>query len=141
MGLGFLFVPLTTTAFSTLPAAMRGEGTGLFNLSRNIGSSVGISVMAALVTRNTQINHADIAAYVTPFNPALHAPVVMHALNPLTAAGRAALDGMITLQAVIISYTDDFKLLMILSLAALPLVLLLRNPIGRVEVDHSAVME
>jgi DHA2 family multidrug resistance protein len=142
MGLGFLFVPLTTTAFSTLPAAMRGDGTGLYNLSRNIGSSVGISVMGALVTKNTQINHADIAAYVTPFNHAFHAPAVMHALNPLTAAGRAALDGMITLQAVIIAYTDDFKLLMILSLAALPLVLLLRKKSGGpVEVDHSAVME
>ncbi len=50
-GLGFLFVPLTTIAFSTLPAAMRGEGTGLYNLSRNIGSSVGISVVTALITR------------------------------------------------------------------------------------------
>ena len=76
MGLGFLFVPLTTMAFSTLPAAMRGEGTGLYNLSRNIGSSVGISVVSALVTENTQINHAAIAAYVTPFNHAFNSPVV-----------------------------------------------------------------
>jgi DHA2 family multidrug resistance protein len=48
---------------------------------------------------------------------------------------------MITLQAVIIAYTDDFKLLMILSLSALPLVLLLRKPGGKVEIDHTAVME
>ncbi len=141
MGLGFLFVPLTTTAFSTLPAAMRGEGTGLYNLSRNIGSSVGISVMGALITQNTQINHADIAAYVTPFNHAFNAPAVMHALNPLTAAGRAALDGVITLQAVIIAYIDDFKLLMILSIVATPLVLLLRKPATPMAVDHSAAME
>ena len=140
-GLGFLFVPLTTVAFSTLPAAMRGEGTGLYNLSRNIGSSVGISVVTALITENTQINHANIAAYVTPFNHGFAMPAVMHALNPLTAAGRAALDGMITLQAVIIAYTDDFKLLMILSLAVMPLVLLLRKPAAPAAVDHSAVME
>jgi MFS transporter, DHA2 family, multidrug resistance protein len=141
MGLGFLFVPLTTMAFSTLPAAMRGEGTGLYNLSRNIGSSVGISVVSALITENTQINHAAIAAYVTPFNNAFHSPVVKHALSPLTAAGRAALDGMITLQAVIISYIDDFQLLMILSLVAMPLVLLLRKPAQPAAVDHTAVME
>ena len=141
MGLGFMFVPLTTTAFSTLPATMRGEGTGLYTLSRNIGSSVGISVMGALITQNTQINHADIAAYVTPFNHAFNAPAVMHALNPLTAAGRAALDGMITLQAVIIAYIDDFKLLMMLSILAMPLVLLLRKPATPMAVDHSAVME
>ncbi len=141
MGLGFLFVPLTTMAFSTLPATMRGEGTGLYNLSRNIGSSVGISVVSALVTENTQINHASIAAYVTPFNHAFNSPVVRHSLNPLKAAGRAALDGMITLQSVIIAYIDDFKLLMILSLVAMPLVLLLCKPAQPAAVDHSAVME
>jgi DHA2 family multidrug resistance protein len=140
-GLGFLFVPLTTVAFSTLPAQMRGEGTGLYNLSRNIGSSVGISVVTALITQNTQVNHADIAAYVTPFNHAFHAPAVMHALNPLTAAGRAALDAMITLQAVIIAYIDDFKLLMILSLMVMPLVLLLRRPAAPAAVDHSAIAD
>ena len=64
-----------------------------------------------------------------------------HALNPLNAAGRAALDGMITLQSVIIAYIDDFKLLMILSLVAMPLVLLLRKPARPAAVDHSAVME
>jgi len=141
MGLGFMFVPLTTTAFSTLPAAMRGEGTGLYNLSRNIGSSVGISVMGALITRNTQVNHADIAAYVTPFNPMFHQPAVMRALSPLTAAGRAALDSVVTLQAVIIAYIDDFKLLMLLSLAAIPLLMLLKKPAAAPTVDHSAVME
>ena len=47
---------------------MRGEGTGLYNLSRNIGSSVGISIVTALLTQNVQVNHAKIATYVTPFN-------------------------------------------------------------------------
>ncbi len=69
MGLGFLFVPLTTMAFSTLPATMRGEGTGLYNLSRNIGSSVGISVVSALVTENTQINHASDRRLCHAFQP------------------------------------------------------------------------
>jgi DHA2 family multidrug resistance protein len=65
----------------------------------------------------------------------------MHALNPLTAAGRAALDGMITLQSVIIAYTDDFKLLMILCLIVMPLVLLLRRPATPAAVDHTAVVD
>jgi len=126
-GLGFLFVPLTTVTFATLPAAMRGEGTGLYNLSRNIGSSIGISVVAALLTQNTQVNHAEIASHVTPFNRLLQQPALAHALDPLTLAGRAALDGMVTMQATIIAYVDDFKLMMILSLAAMPLLLLLRK--------------
>jgi DHA2 family multidrug resistance protein len=140
-GLGFLFVPLTTLAFSTLPAQMRGDGTGLYNLSRNIGSSVGISVVTMLITENTQVNHANIAAYVTATNHAFNTPAAMHAVNPFTAAGRAALDSMITLQSVIIAYTDDFKLLMILSIMVMPLVLLFKTSKKPVEIDHSAVME
>ncbi|MDX8525403.1 DHA2 family efflux MFS transporter permease subunit [Mesorhizobium sp. MSK_1335] len=140
-GLGFLFVPLTTITFATLAPERRSEGTGLYNLSRNIGSSVGISVVTALLTQNQQINHADIATYVTPYNPAFADPAVSQALSPYTAAGRAALDGLVTLQATIISYVDDFKLMMILSLAAIPLVLLLRKPSTPAKVDHSAAME
>src|SRR5436309_3614516 len=98
-GLGFLFVPLTTVAFATLPAQMRGEGTGLYNLSRNVGSSVGISVVSALLTENVQANHAAIAAYVTPFNRGFDSQAVMQSLDPFTAAGRAALDSLITVQA------------------------------------------
>src|SRR5262249_49089856 len=64
-GLGFLFVPLTTVTFATLDPAKRGDGTGLYNLSRNIGSSVGISVVSYLLTRNGQVNHALIGAHVT----------------------------------------------------------------------------
>jgi len=140
-GLGFLFVPLTTMAFSTLPAQMRGDGTGLYNLSRNIGSSVGISVVSALIVENTQSNHESIAAYVTPFNRAFDATAAQ-GLSPLTAAGRAALNDVITLQSTIIAYMDDFKLLMLMSLAVMPLVFLLRKPkAAQPPMDHAAVME
>jgi DHA2 family multidrug resistance protein len=139
-GLGFLFVPLTTIAFSTLPAHLRGEGTGLYNLSRNIGSSVGISIVSALLVENAQVNHETIAAYVTPFNRAFETTAA-HGLSPLTAAGRASLNELITLQSTIIAYMDDFKLLMIMSLAVIPLALLLRKPKVAPVMDHSAVME
>ena len=68
IGLGFLFVPLSTVTLATLSAEHRTEGAGLYSLSRNIGSSVGISVVNALLTRNTQANHADIAQHVTAVN-------------------------------------------------------------------------
>ena len=140
-GLGFLFVPLTVSTFATLPPQFRGDGTGLYNLSRNIGSSVGISVVTTLLTENVQRNHAEIGSYVTRFNPMLHVPAVAHILNPFTKAGRAALDGMVTSQAVIISYMDDFKLMMIMCIIAMPLVFLLKKAAQPAEVDHSAVME
>ncbi len=140
-GLGFLFVPLSVVTFSTLPQASRGDGTGLYNLSRNIGSSVGISVVSAMLTRNLQINHADIAGFITPFNPALRLPATMQFMDPGSAAGRGALDAAVTAQATMISYMDDFKLLMVTCLVVMPLVFLLRSSGGPVAVDHSAVME
>ena len=140
-GLGFLFVPLSVVTFSTLSSEHRGDATGLYNLSRNIGSSVGISVVTALLTENIQVNHADIASYVTPFNPMFHMANVVRMLSPVTAHGRAALDEMITVQATMISYMDDFRLLMLMALVAMPLVLLLKKASGPVKADHSAVME
>jgi DHA2 family multidrug resistance protein len=129
-GLGFLFVPLTTVTFATLAPERRSEGTALYNLSRNIGSSVGISVVSALLVSNTQVNHAEITSYVTPFNRLFQLPAIAHFWNPATAAGRAALDTEITRQASIIAYIDDFKLMMILSLIVMPLLLLLRKQQG-----------
>ena len=140
-GLGFLFVPLTTVTFATLAPEQRTDGTGLYNLSRNVGSSVGISVVSYLLTRNDQINHATIASHVTAFNHVFDNGIVRHALSPWTASGRAALDQVIQTQASIISYIDDFKLMMILSLVAIPLVLLLRHAPASAENDHAMVME
>ncbi|WP_131196479.1 DHA2 family efflux MFS transporter permease subunit [Lichenihabitans psoromatis] len=140
-GLGFLFVPLSVVTFATLPASSRGDATGLYNLSRNIGSSVGISVVSALLTENIQVNHSDIASYVTAFNPMFRLPAVLQTLSPFTAAGRAALDSVITEQATTIGYMDDFKLMMIIALAAMPLVFLLKKAAQPAAIDHSAVME
>jgi DHA2 family multidrug resistance protein len=140
-GLGFLFVPLTTVTFATLAPEQRADATGLYNLSRNIGSSVGISVVSYLLVRNNQINHANIASHVTAYNHAFDNGAVQHALSPWTAAGRAALDQVVQVQASIISYIDDFKLMMILSLAAIPLLLLLRRAAAPPAGDHAMVME
>jgi DHA2 family multidrug resistance protein len=140
-GLGFLFVPLNTVTFATLAPEQRADGTGLFNLSRNVGSSVGISIVSYLLIRNNQVNHATIASHVTAFNHAFDNSIVRHALSPWTASGRAALDQVIQTQASIISYIDDFKLMMILSLAAIPLVLLLRSAPASGGNDHAMVME
>lgn len=136
--LGFMFVPLSTMAFATLPPALRGDGAGLYNLSRNIGSSVGISICSVLLAQNIQINHADIVGYVTAFNHAFRDVTIQNHLNPLTAGGRAALDAMINEQASWIAYINDFRLLMILSLAVIPLVLLLRKPADMAEVQAVA---
>ncbi len=139
-GLGFLFVPLSSVTLGTLPPEQRTEGAGIYNLARNVGSSVGISVVNALLISDTQINHAEIAAHVTAVNRALYDPVLAQFWNPLTAAGRAALDAVVTRQAQIIAYIDDYKLLMIATLAVIPLLLVFRQPQAR-NIDTHVSME
>jgi DHA2 family multidrug resistance protein len=127
-GLGFVFIPLSTVAFTTLNPRLRTDATGLFNLVRNLGSSIGISIMAALLTRNIQTSHAALAAHVTPFNDTLTA-AGMDPNTFSTAAGlqtAAQLDGLINAQAAMIAYIDDFILMMWITIAAAPLLLLLR---------------
>ncbi|MGH6673856.1 MAG: DHA2 family efflux MFS transporter permease subunit [Xanthobacteraceae bacterium] len=138
-GLGFLFVPLSAATLSTLPLQERTEGAGLYSLFRNIGSSIGISVVNALLVRNTQANHAEIAQHVTAVNRALENPSIAHFWNPMTAAGRAALNAVITEQAQIIAYVDDYKLLMIATLAVLPLLVIFTKPVHRAE--HVAIAD
>jgi DHA2 family multidrug resistance protein len=142
-GLGFIFVPLSTITFATLSPQDRTEATGLYNLSRNIGSSIGISVVSALLVNNTQANHAEIVQHVTPFNRLFHDPAVATFWNPLTAAGRAALDAEVTRQATTIAFLDDFKLMMIIAIVSMPLLLLLRKPRsgGGHGAGHAAAIE
>jgi DHA2 family multidrug resistance protein len=139
-GLGFLFVPLSTVTLGTLPPEQRTEGAGLYNLARNIGSSVGISVVTSLLTQNTQANHADIVQHVTAVNRVFENPTIAQFWNPATDAGRAALDAMITRQAQIIAYIDDFKLMMIVTLAAIPLLIAFKKASGGGE-DHPLAVE
>jgi len=139
MGLGFMFVPLSTITFSTLPALFRTQGTALYSLMRNIGSSIGISLVIFLLTRNTQIVHSELVAHVTPFNDALGALGPAQFWSRATTVGLAALDAEVTKQASIVAYADDFKLMMLVALVALPLVFLLRR--ARAHAGETAILE
>lgn len=131
-GMGLVFVPLSTLAFATLEPRFRTDAASLFSLMRNLGSSVGISVVTTLLAQNTQVNHAALAEHVTPFNPALDALAADgRAIGILGSEGAQALgllNAEITRQAAMIAYLDDFKLMMFVTLAAIPMLLLLRRP-------------
>ena len=140
MGLGFMFVPLSTITFATLPAHLRTQGTALYSLMRNIGSSIGISLVIFLLARNTQLVHAELAGHVTPFNDALGQIGPSHFWNMATTVGKAALNAEVTRQASVVAYANDFKLMMLVALVALPLVLLLKKAKGPSD-GHAAVLE
>jgi MFS transporter, DHA2 family, multidrug resistance protein len=126
-GLGFVFTPLSTVTFSTLPRQLLTQGTAIFSLMRNIGGSVGISIVELLLAENTQIVHSRLIEHLRPDNPLaqsqLTAPYSL--VNP---SGIAALNAMATRQAAMVAYIDNFKLMMIMVIAGFPLLLLLRNP-------------
>jgi len=122
LGMALSFVPLTAVAFATLPARMRNESTSVFSLMRNLGSSIGIAVVQALFIRNTQIMHARLAEHVTPFQGVLQTPPDLG-----SAAQLLALNGEVTRQATMMAYNNVFKMMFFMSLACIPLVLLLRK--------------
>ena len=126
LGLGLVFVPLSTVAFATLDARHRTDAASLFSLVRNIGSSIGISIVTVYLTRNVQVNHVELSAFVNPFNDALRT------ISPAAAQGDPSalsrIDQLVNQQALMISYVDDFKLMMIVTLCAIPLALMLRKP-------------
>jgi DHA2 family multidrug resistance protein len=124
--MGMVFVPLSTVAFATLDPRYRTDATALFSLVRNLGSSIGVSVVTVLLVRNTQINHAELSAFINPFNPNLWAASPAAASGDPTALSQV--DGLVNIQAMMISYVNDFKLLMMMTLLAVPFVFLLRKP-------------
>jgi DHA2 family multidrug resistance protein len=125
-GLGFMFVPLNTVALATIPPALRTQGTAMWTLIRNLGSSIGVSILIASLTNKTILMHARLAESVTPFNQAMADPAAAM-LDPATDQGRALLENLLTQQATIIAYANAFKLMMIATLLAFPLILLVRR--------------
>jgi DHA2 family multidrug resistance protein len=125
-GLGFMFVPLNTMALSSLAPRLRTQGTAMWTLIRNLGSSIGVSIVIANLTNSTIVMHARLTESVTPFNQALADPAAAM-LNPTTDTGRALLEQIVTQQASIIAYSNDFKLMMVMTLLAFPLILLVRR--------------
>ncbi len=126
-GLGFVFVPLNTIAFATLPGELRTEGTALWTLIRNIGSSVGISIVIAELTSMTTRYHSQIVEHVTPFSDAMRLPNA----GMLSGTGLPTLemlDGLVTQQAAAMAYSNDFLLMTLVTLCAFPLLALLRSP-------------
>jgi DHA2 family multidrug resistance protein len=130
IGLGTLFVPLNTLALSSLPPALRTQGTAMWTLIRNLGSSIGVSIVIANLSNKTVLMHARLAESVTPFNQALADPAAAM-LDPTTETGRALLEQIMSQQASIMAYANDFKLMMVMTLLAFPLILLIRaGPLG-----------
>lgn len=137
LGMGLVFMPLNALAFATLDGRYRTDGASLLNLFRSIGQSAGISMVTVLLARNTQVSHADLTQHITRTALAGFDVARLSALGELSDAAMTMADAMVNKQAAMIAYLDDFYLMSWISFAAIPLVLLLQKPKGKIEVVHS----
>jgi len=126
VGLGFLFVPISSLAFATLPPQYRTEASGVFSLARNIGSSIGVSLLMGMLARYVQVNRSWLVEHVTPFSDAMRDPRIATYLDPSDPGGLARLSATVTREAMMLAYVDDFRAMVMITVAALPLLLLLR---------------
>jgi DHA2 family multidrug resistance protein len=139
VALGLIFVPMNLVAFATLEAKFRTTASALFNLSRSVGGSIGISIVTLLLAHNIQVSHSDLAAHITQYSLPPVNPVITQGLPPITDTALAMMDAEINRQALMIAYIDDFWFMMILTLCAAPLLLLLKK--GREPEGPAPVME
>ena len=126
-GLGCTFVPLNTLALSNLPRHILTQGTAMRSLMRNLGGSVGISVLEALLIQNTQIVHSRLIENLRPDNPLAQAPLLAQPFSLTTPSGIAALNAEVTRQAAMVAYINDYALMMLIVLLLIPLLLLVRR--------------
>jgi DHA2 family multidrug resistance protein len=126
VGLGLVFVPLNTIAFATLAPQVRTDGAALWTLIRNLGSSVGISLMIASLTNNISVYHSQLAEFINPFNNGLAMPDVYGKISTV-GRGLSAIEGMVSQQAAVIAYSNAFLTMTFVSLAAFPLLALIRG--------------
>lgn len=125
-GVGVMWVPITIVTFSTLKAEWMAEGTAIYHMLRNIGSSIHISLSITLAVHMARMNYAEISPQVSRFNEAARLPWVTGAWRLGDATGLAALSREISRQAAMIGYVDAFLFFSATSLVVLPLIALVR---------------
>ena len=125
-GSSIIFVPLVTMAFATLPARLRDEGSALNAMIRNMGASVGIAVIEALTFRNSATVHARLAEGLRPDNPAMG--LRLPGMDWSSLAQLGGLEGLVSRQALMVSYVDSYWALFVVGVVSAPFVFLLRAP-------------
>lgn len=126
IGCGVMWVPLTIVSFATLPERLLPQGSAIFHLLRNFGTSIFVSLSVMLVIRTAKLNYSDMTEHVNPYNQILKLPGVLGGWNPDSLHGLAAIGGEIDRQARMIGYGNAFLLYTVLSFAIIPLLLMIR---------------
>ena len=130
LGMGLLFIPLNIMAFATLDPKYRTDAASLLNLSRSLGASISISLLTTVLSYNIQVSHSDLASHITDSSISALDPTTALKFGALGDVAMTVANAEINRQAAMVAYIDDFWLIMMVNLVAIPLLLLLRRPKG-----------
>jgi DHA2 family multidrug resistance protein len=139
-GSGCVFVPLSTTSLAQLRNEEIGNASGLYNLMRNIGGSIGISLVNTIVVRHAQLHRTELGRSLTPatVNYQQHSSAIEHYLESQGASAATAMrqaealfNGILNQQALLWSYVDDFRYMALMCFGCIPVVFLLKKTVGR----------
>lgn len=128
IGSGLFIIPVQLLALPEIAPAQRTEATGVFNLVRSLGASIGVSLSLTLFVQTGSISRAQLTEHLTPYERALQALPERGGWNLDTRAGLAKMEHEIERQAAMIGYARTFSLLAGGAFLAIPLLLLLRRP-------------
>jgi MFS transporter, DHA2 family, multidrug resistance protein len=144
-GLAFLFVPISTIAYMSLPRELNGDATALFTMFRNVGGSIGISVSTAMITEETQVHQSYLARWASPFHQPFN-ELIARSERTLTAMGRAASAvhdtavgnayQVFRVQAAMLAYSDVYLLAALVAFAVVPFCFFLSGKKGGVGAVH-----
>lgn len=138
-GMGFAMGPLLTLGFATLNPRFRTDASSLFSLLRGLGGSIGVAIVTAVLAHNVQVSHADLAAHIT--SEAVPMGGIVAAAGGAAGMAAGLLDAEINRQALMIAYLDDYRMMMLLTLLAIPLLIFVRKPPKAAPGPGHAVME
>lgn len=125
IGIGAIWVPLTTVSFWTLPGHLRTEASTLTSLFRNYGSGIGISVVISVLSRSQATTHAYLAERTSPYSEAMKEPWLPEQWDLFTNDGLLALQAEVSRQAMAIGFLNDFNLIFYGAIFSIPLVMLM----------------
>jgi DHA2 family multidrug resistance protein len=122
---------VNTIAFSTIAPEQRDVGTAFYSLLNNMGRSLGIALFASYLVRNTQATHSVLSDHITPFNESVRHLGLPEVWDLTSPSGLSALNRVVTQQAELIAYIDDFRLMAVILIIFIPVVLVMQNPLRK----------
>jgi len=128
LGSGMIFVPITTLSMSAVPKEQMGTASGLFNMVRTIGGSVGIAILITLLSRGTQIHQQHLTAHVNVYNPEVWQQITLVSAGTQPVAVLAQMYRGVQHQALLLAFLDNFRIVAYLFFALGPFVFLMKRP-------------